>query len=68
MTTTQTVLKPAGTAARGLGKTRRRDAWWIAPGIQAVLFTICATCLIRSVLETEVPPNFINRRAISLSF
>jgi hypothetical protein len=45
MTTTPTVLKPAGTAAAGLGRTARRDRWWVAPGIQAVLFTVCATYL-----------------------
>ena len=27
--------KPAGTAARGLGATSRRDRWWVAPGVQA---------------------------------
>ncbi len=37
--------KPAGTAALGLGRTARRDAWWIAPGVQAIVFTICATYL-----------------------
>ena len=29
----------------GLGATRRRDRWWVAPGVQATLFTICATYL-----------------------
>ena len=33
--------KPAGTAALGLGKTRRLDRWWVAPGVQATVFTIC---------------------------
>ncbi len=37
--------KPAGTAPLGLGRTARRDAWWIAPGVQAIVFTICATYL-----------------------
>jgi hypothetical protein len=37
--------KPAGTAALGLGRTARRDAWWIAPGVQGIVFTICATYL-----------------------
>ncbi len=37
--------KPAGTALRGLGATRRLDAWWLAPGVQAVVFTVCATYL-----------------------
>jgi hypothetical protein len=45
MTTVPTVLKPRGTAAQGLGVTNRRDRWWVAPGIQATLFTICATYL-----------------------
>ena len=40
-----TVLKPAGTAASGFGKTRRRDRWWIAPSLQGTVFTICATYL-----------------------
>jgi hypothetical protein len=40
-----TVLKPAGTAAAGFGKTRRRDRWWIAPSLQGTIFTICATYL-----------------------
>jgi hypothetical protein len=37
--------KPAGTALRGLGATRRLDTWWLAPGVQATVFTICATYL-----------------------
>jgi len=37
--------KPPGTASQGLGVTRRLDAWWLAPGVQAVLFTVCATYL-----------------------
>jgi hypothetical protein len=45
MTTAQTTLKPPGTAPGGLGVTRRRDRWWVAPGIQATLFTVCATYL-----------------------
>jgi hypothetical protein len=45
MTTAPTVLKPAGTAAQGLGRTSRRDAWWIAPSVQGILFTVCATYL-----------------------
>ena len=40
-----TVLKPAGTAASGFGRTRRRDRWWIAPSLQGTVFTICATYL-----------------------
>ena len=35
----------AGTAPDGLGVTRRRDRWWVAPGVQALVFTICATYL-----------------------
>ena len=45
MTTAPTTLKPAGTAPGGLGVTRRRDRWWVAPGVQATLFTVCATYL-----------------------
>jgi hypothetical protein len=45
MTTARTTVKPRGTAPAGLGVTRRRDRWWVAPGIQAILFTICATYL-----------------------
>ena len=37
--------KPPGTALQGLGATRRRDAWAIAPGVQAILFTTLATYL-----------------------
>jgi len=45
MTASPIAAKPAGTAPRGLGATRRRDRWWIAPGVQGVLFTILATYL-----------------------
>ena len=38
-------LKPGGTAPGGFARTMRRDRWWIAPGIQGTLFTICATYL-----------------------
>ena len=38
-------MKPPGTAALGLGRTSRRDTWWLAPGVQAVVFTVCATYL-----------------------
>ena len=41
----RTPLKPPGTAALGLGRTSRRDTWWLAPGVQAVVFTVCATYL-----------------------
>jgi hypothetical protein len=37
-----TPLKPAGTATQGLGRTRRRDSWWLAPTVQGIIFTICA--------------------------
>ncbi len=37
--------KPPGTVTNGLGKTRRVDRWWVAPGVQATLFTVCATYL-----------------------
>jgi hypothetical protein len=45
MTSAQTTLKPPGTAPGGLGVTRRRDRWWVAPGVQATLFTVCAAYL-----------------------
>jgi hypothetical protein len=45
MTTPSTVLKPRGTAEQGFGATRRRDAWWLAPTVQGVLFTILAAYL-----------------------
>jgi hypothetical protein len=55
MTTAPTVLKPAGTAAAGLGITRRRDSWWVAPSVQGVLFTVCATYLfISGILWTPI--------------
>ena len=37
--------KPPGTALQGLGRTRRLDAWPLAPGVQSILFTVCATYL-----------------------
>jgi hypothetical protein len=55
MTTAPTVLKPAGTAPSGLGVTRRRDAWWTAPTVQGVLFTVCATYLfVSGILWTPI--------------
>jgi hypothetical protein len=42
MTTAPTVLKPVGTAPSGLGLTRRRDRWWIAPTVQGIAFTLLA--------------------------
>ena len=45
MTTARTTLKPRGTVRGGLGATRRRDRWWLAPGVQAVLFTTLALYL-----------------------
>ena len=47
--------KPAGTAPGGLGVTRRLDRWWVAPGVQATLFTVCATYLfISGILLTPL--------------
>ena len=47
--------KPAGTAPNGLGVTRRRDAWWVAPSLQGTVFTICATYLfISGILLTPL--------------
>ena len=37
--------KPAGTALNGIGATRRRERWWLAPLTQGTLFTVCATYL-----------------------
>ena len=45
MTTARTTVKPRGTTPAGLGVTRRRDRWWVAPSVQGILFTICATYL-----------------------
>lgn len=42
MTTIPTPWKPPGTARTGLFATNRRDRWWIAPGIQGILFTTLA--------------------------
>ncbi len=54
-TTPSTVLKPAGTAPRGLGRTNCRDSWWIAPTIQGILFTVCATYLfVSGILWTPI--------------
>jgi hypothetical protein len=47
--------KSVGTALRGLGATRRLDAWWLAPGVQAVVFTVCAAYLfISGILLTPL--------------
>lgn len=47
--------KPAGTAQNGLGATNRLDRWWVAPGVQGVVFTICATYLgISGILLTPL--------------
>jgi hypothetical protein len=55
MTTAPTVLKPAGTAAPGLGTTRRLDRWWVAPSVQGVLFTVCAVYLfVSGILWTPI--------------
>jgi hypothetical protein len=37
--------KPPGTAQQGLFATNRRDDWALAPGVQAVMFTLLATYL-----------------------
>jgi len=37
--------KPRGTAPRAVFATSRRDAWALAPVVQGVVFTICATYL-----------------------
>jgi hypothetical protein len=51
----RTPMKPSGTAALGLGRTNRRDAWWLAPGVQAIVFTVCATYLfISGILLTPL--------------
>jgi hypothetical protein len=42
MTAIQTPAKPAGTASQGFARTQRRDAWWTAPLVQGIVFTICA--------------------------
>jgi hypothetical protein len=55
MTASPIAAKPAGTAPRGLGATRRRDPWWLAPGVQGALFTICATYLfVSGILWTPI--------------
>jgi hypothetical protein len=55
MTSARTALKPHGTAQNGLGVTRRRDRWWVAPGVQATLFTVCATYLfVSGILWTPI--------------
>src|SRR6476619_1479057 len=41
----RTPMKPPGTAALGLGRTERRDTWWLAPGAQPIVFTFWATSL-----------------------
>ena len=41
----RTPAKPAGTAAQGFARTQRRDAWWTAPLVQGIVFTICASYL-----------------------
>lgn len=47
--------KPGGTALSGLGRTNRRDRWWLAPGAQGLLFTICATYLfVSGILWTPI--------------
>ena len=47
--------KPPGTASIGLGVTSRLDRWWVAPGVQGTLFTVCATYLfISGILLTPL--------------
>jgi hypothetical protein len=47
--------KLPGTAPSGLGATRRRDRWWVAPTLQGTVFTICATYLfISGILLTPL--------------
>jgi hypothetical protein len=47
--------KPIGTARGGPGATSRRDRWWVAPGVQGTLFTVCATYLfISGILLTPI--------------
>lgn len=47
--------KPPGTARQGLGATGRLDRWALAPGIQAILFTVCAGYLfVSGVLLTPL--------------
>jgi hypothetical protein len=43
--TLEVPAKPRGTAPRRLFATSRRDAWALAPAVQGILFTICATYL-----------------------
>jgi len=51
----RTLRKPGGTARRGLGATNRLDRWWVAPGVQGVVFTVCATYLfISGILLTPL--------------
>lgn len=59
MTNASTVLeappKPRGTAQQGLGRTNRKDAWTLAPAVQGVLFTVCATYLfVSGILWTPI--------------
>jgi hypothetical protein len=47
--------KASGTAQTGLGATHRLDRWWVAPGVQGTLFTVCATYLfISGILLTPL--------------
>jgi hypothetical protein len=47
--------KPAGTAPFGFGATRRLDRWWVAPGVQGTLFTVCAVYLfVSGILLTPI--------------
>jgi hypothetical protein len=42
MTATPIPAKPRGTAQQAFLATNRRDRWWVAPGVQAILFTLLA--------------------------
>jgi hypothetical protein len=48
-------IKSGGTARQGFGETTRRDSWWVAPGVQATVFTLCATYLfVSGILWTPI--------------
>jgi hypothetical protein len=57
MTTPSTVLNPPGTAPQGFGATRRRDPWWLAPGLQATLFS---AFLVYSLFTSLIWSQFFN--------
>ena len=54
MTTIPAPQKPPGTAQSGLFATNRRDRWWLAPGLQATLFsTFVVYSLFTSLVWTQ---------------